>query len=106
MRLQSYLMLAVNIRELKDKISYYIREVVHGETILVTDRGKVVAELRQPSLKSVENTDPIEESLWELAKKGVLRLGSKNDPNLYENPNIHVPRGTVEKLLSETREDK
>ena len=41
-------MKAVGIRELKARLSQYIREVRRGEVVLVTDRGEVVAELRQP----------------------------------------------------------
>lgn len=36
----------VGIRELKAQLSAYLERVKAGETILVTDRGKLVAELR------------------------------------------------------------
>ena len=42
-------MKAVGVRELKNRLSEYLRLVRSGEEILVTDRGEVVAELRQPS---------------------------------------------------------
>ena len=42
-------MRAVGVRELKNRLSEYLRLVRNGEQILVTDRGDVVAELRQPS---------------------------------------------------------
>ena len=35
----------VNIRELKARLSAYLREVTRGEEFLVTDRGSVVARL-------------------------------------------------------------
>ena len=38
-------MQAVNIKELKAKLSGYIRQVRSGETFLVTDRNQVVARL-------------------------------------------------------------
>jgi len=41
-------MKAVGVRELKNRLSEYLRLVRKGEKILVTDRGEVVAELRQP----------------------------------------------------------
>ncbi|MHC4236478.1 MAG: type II toxin-antitoxin system Phd/YefM family antitoxin, partial [Planctomycetota bacterium] len=41
-------MKAVGVRELKAHLSRYLREVQAGEVILVTDRGRVVAELRVP----------------------------------------------------------
>lgn len=39
-------MKTVGIRELKNKLSRYVRFVKSGETVLVTDRHTVVAELR------------------------------------------------------------
>jgi antitoxin (DNA-binding transcriptional repressor) of toxin-antitoxin stability system len=39
------LMQAVNIKELKARLSSYIRQVRGGETFLVTDRNQVVARL-------------------------------------------------------------
>ncbi|NIN72566.1 MAG: type II toxin-antitoxin system prevent-host-death family antitoxin [Gemmatimonadetes bacterium] len=42
------LMKVVGIRELKNRLSEYVRMVRRSEEILVTDRGVVVAELRKP----------------------------------------------------------
>jgi len=41
-------MKAVGLRELENRLSEYIREVRAGESVLVTDRGEVVAELGPP----------------------------------------------------------
>ena len=41
-------MRAVGIKALKDKLSEYLRIVASGETVLVTDRDRVVAELIPP----------------------------------------------------------
>ena len=37
---------AVEVRELKTRLGSYLREVRRGQTIVVTDRGEPVAELR------------------------------------------------------------
>ncbi len=42
-------MRVVNIRELKARLSAYLREVDRGETFLVTDRNRVVAQLSPPA---------------------------------------------------------
>ena len=42
-------MITVGVRELKNRLSEHLRMVRRGEEILVTHRGDVVAELRQPS---------------------------------------------------------
>jgi antitoxin (DNA-binding transcriptional repressor) of toxin-antitoxin stability system len=41
-------MRAVGLKTLKNKLSEYVRLVANGETVLVTDRDRVVAELSPP----------------------------------------------------------
>jgi prevent-host-death family protein len=41
-------MRVVNVKELKARLSAYLREVSRGETLLVTDRSRVVARLVPP----------------------------------------------------------
>lgn len=41
-------MKVAGIRELKARLSAYIRAVESGETVLVTDRGRVVAQMTSP----------------------------------------------------------
>jgi len=41
-------MRAIGLKELKNKLSEYVRLVAGGETVLVTDRDRVVAELSPP----------------------------------------------------------
>ena len=40
-------MVRVGVRELRNKLSRYLRLVRQGETVLITDRDEVVAEIRQ-----------------------------------------------------------
>jgi antitoxin (DNA-binding transcriptional repressor) of toxin-antitoxin stability system len=42
-------MRSVGIKHLKNKLSEYIRMAAGGETVLVTNRGRVVAELGPPA---------------------------------------------------------
>src|SRR2546428_8384457 len=41
-------MQTLGLRELKNRLSQYIRRVRDGQLVIVTDRGQVVAELRPP----------------------------------------------------------
>ena len=41
-------MRSVGLKVLKNKLSEYVRLVAHGETVLVTDRDRVVAEIVPP----------------------------------------------------------
>jgi len=42
-------MRAVGVKVLKNRLSEYVRLAASGETVLVTDRDRVVAELGQPA---------------------------------------------------------
>jgi antitoxin (DNA-binding transcriptional repressor) of toxin-antitoxin stability system len=62
-------MRAFGVRELKDKLSEYLRVAAAGEVVLVTDRDRVVAELVAPGA-SRNRAD----LLWaDLIADGVLR---------------------------------
>lgn len=55
-------MKSVGLRELKNRLSEYVREVRSGEAVLVTDRGEVVAELIAPGQGNDERG--IQRSWW------------------------------------------
>ncbi len=78
-------MKAVAVRELKNRLSAYLREVKAGEVVLVTDRGTVVAELRQPTAEVVlSDTDA---ALARLSADGLLVPGLPQSPEAYgESP--------------------
>ena len=73
-------MRAVGVRELKNRLSEYLRLVHHGEEILVTDRGEVVAELRNPGPRASETPYA---GLVARARQGKARLGEVNRADLY-----------------------
>ncbi len=96
-------MKAVGIRELKNRLSEYVRMVRGGEEILVTDRGEVVAEIRQPTAGGTPVANP---RLVELVKAGKLRLGAPNDPGLYRRLGRLLPEGEALRLLDEARGER
>jgi len=63
-------MQAVGIKTLKNKLSEYVRAAAAGETVLVTDRGHVVAELVPPRVR--EGASPAEQKVGELIRQGLL----------------------------------
>lgn len=95
---------AVGIRELKNKLSHYVRLVAAGESVLVTDRGTVVAELRPPgpAFEGVRR-DAFTARLEELARRGTAVLGAEHDPDLYEVRPSVLPDGSVAELLEAER---
>ena len=95
-------MKAVGVRELKNRLSEYLRLVRNGEEILVTDRGEVVAELRQPSARV---TLPYP-ALLEAVRHGRVRLGLPNRPDLYPELGRVMPPGSAARLLDEERGER
>lgn len=93
-------MIAVGIRELKNRLSEYIRMVRRGEAIMVTDRGEVVAELRQPGSAPENTAYP---ALVLRARAGKARLGAPNRPDLYPKVTPSLPSGTTKRLLDRER---
>lgn len=61
---------SVGIKALKNRLSEYVRAAASGETVLVTDRGQVVAELISPRVRA--GTSPAERLLGELLRQGLL----------------------------------
>lgn len=96
-------MRAVGIRELKSRLSHYVRLVEAGESVLVTDRGTVVAELRPPGSAPASEVDPVRASLTALARAGRASVGASHEPELYQPRRRAVPQGTASELLHEER---
>ncbi len=94
----------VGIRELKNRLSEYVRLVRAGEVVMVTDRGEVVAELRPPGQAS-GGADRYP-GLQALARRGSASLGAKNDPALYELLAPVAPAGLAARLLADERGER
>ena len=63
-------MQTVDVRKLKIRLSACLRAVASGETVLVTRRGKVVAEIVAPRPSQTATVD--ERVLGELDRQGLL----------------------------------
>ena len=61
---------SVGIKTLKNRLSEYVRVAGAGETVLVTDRGKVVAELIAPRVRAEASSD--EQLLADMLRQGLL----------------------------------
>jgi antitoxin (DNA-binding transcriptional repressor) of toxin-antitoxin stability system len=92
----------VGIRELKNRFSEYLRQVRSGESVLVTDRGEVVAEFSPPSRGLTDSSVPA--GLLALARRGLLTLGSPSDASCYPAlPRVHRGQCRAAELLDEER---
>lgn len=97
-------MRTVGVRELKAHLSRVLRDVQNGETVLVTDRGRVIAELRQPGL-GTPALSPTEQKLAELAAKGKLKLAEKPWAGYAPSP-VQVPPGTLQAMIDDLRDER
>lgn len=70
-------MAEVGIKILKNRLSEYVRVATAGETVLVTDRGRVVAELIPPRVRA--DAPSAEQRLGELIRQGLV-TPAKNPP--------------------------
>ncbi|HKP27957.1 MAG TPA: type II toxin-antitoxin system prevent-host-death family antitoxin, partial [Gemmatimonadales bacterium] len=95
-------MLTIGVRELKARLSQILREVQRGEVVLVTDRGRVVAEMRQPGLGATVPESPEDRALARLAAEGHVRLAEPKGFGYPRSP-IRSPDGTALELLREER---
>jgi antitoxin (DNA-binding transcriptional repressor) of toxin-antitoxin stability system len=76
---------SVNIRALKGRLSAFLLDIQRGDVILVTDRGRVVAEIRPPTIE-LSATGTAAGKLRRLATEGVVKLGLPNRAAAYRRP--------------------
>ncbi len=97
--------MTINIRALKDRLSAFLRDVQRGDVILVTGRGRVVAEIRPPT---VESSAPgtTAGKLARLATDGVVKRGLPNRADAYRKSGISLPDKVVEDALGWTRGER
>jgi len=90
----------VGIKALKDNLSSYLRDVKTGVLILVTDRGSVVAEIKEPEIGSLMYE---EDSLMkEWVDEGWLIPARKTKKRCLTS-GIELKKGTTAYLLNQDR---
>jgi len=87
------------VSKLKASLSAFLRRVKAGEEVLVTERGRVIARLSPPAASPA-----LPESLREMERQGLLRLGTGKLPrDFWQMPRPKDPKGLVMKALLEER---
>lgn len=95
-------MKTVGVRELKNRLSEYLRKVRSGESVLVADRGEVVAELSPPGHGQADDSVPA--GLRALARRGIATLGVSGDAASYKAmPRKRRGKRTAAQLLDQER---
>ncbi len=99
-------MKSVGVRDLKIHLSAYLRDVARGDIILVTDRSRVVAELRPPGTAG-KNMTPEDLTRQRLIDRGLLKPAAAPGSLTWASyPKFRLPRGTSQELLDAEREDR
>jgi len=97
-------MRSIGVRELKATLSRVLRDVQGGEVVLVTDRGRVVAELRRPDGATFVESRT-DRALARLAASGDLRVAERPTEPYTVSP-IVSPPGTARALLDASRDER
>jgi antitoxin (DNA-binding transcriptional repressor) of toxin-antitoxin stability system len=96
-------MKTAGVRDLKAHLSGYLRDVGRGDVVLVTDRGRVVAELRPPG---AADRDASPEGLRHrrLVDRGLLRpAAAPGSLDWGAHPSVRLARGSAQELLDAER---
>ena len=93
----------VGSRELKTRLGTYLEQVKRGATIVVTERGQPIAELRPIA----EPGDSLEAALRRMEAEGLLTRPTKRGPLAPLKP-IKLRPGTpsIAEAIAEDREDR
>jgi antitoxin (DNA-binding transcriptional repressor) of toxin-antitoxin stability system len=96
-------MKTAGVRDLKARLSAYLKDVARGDVVLVTDRGRVVAELRPPGA-SERKTSPAESRYWNLVERGLIHPAAEPTPVEWSaTPRVRLRSGTSQELLDAER---
>lgn len=99
-------MKSVGVKQLKARLSEYLRLVRSGQTVLVTDRNEVVAELR-PVLQRRGPSASVEEILDALGERGdITRAAIRKGRWTWKVKGLGLPGGAAAEILDQIRSDR
>jgi prevent-host-death family protein len=93
-------MRTVGIKTLKNKLSEYIRAAAGGETVLVTDRDRVVAEIVPP--RAAADATPAERKWADLVRQGLVAPAG----GAARLPPRRFPRMPLDELMMQLDADR
>ncbi len=89
------------VRQLKNRLSHYVRAVEGGRRIAVTAHGRIVAELVPPGTTARAGRSRYDE----LVAEGVIKPARETGDPLGGWPGLKLPAGTAAALLDWDRDD-
>jgi prevent-host-death family protein len=94
-------MQAVGVRELKAKLSHYLRVAKTGGVVLVTEHGRVIAALGPPAMTELPRELA---GLQTLVARGLAVPGRRKRPGSYPPTSVQSRAGTAQQLVDELRD--
>lgn len=94
-------MRSTGIRNLKDNLSRFIARAAAGERVIITDRGRPVAELVPPAKQFASGF-----RYEELVASGVIRPALRPGERFDDWPTLNLPKGTAARLINEDRAER
>jgi antitoxin (DNA-binding transcriptional repressor) of toxin-antitoxin stability system len=96
-------MISVGVRDLKNQLSLYLQFVKNGESVIVTEHNKVIAEISTPRYS---HESKVEIELQRLSREGVIILAKRNK-SCVSLPEAAVSGEKIDwfKIYDEVRED-
>ena len=89
-------MRSVGLKVLKNRLSEYVRIAAAGETVLVTDRDRVVAELVPPRAGPRQ---PVTDAQWgDLIRRGIVTPAARSGEPLPRRKPVMSHRELMESL--------
>jgi len=96
-------MRSVDLKVLKNKLSAYVRLAEAGETVLVTDRDRVVAELRPPTVDHRDwLSDPV---IARMVREGSMTLPTA-PRGVPPRPKPVMTSAELDEAIAREREDR
>lgn len=99
-------MRTVGVKELKSRLSEYLRAVKRGEVVIVTERGQPIAELRRPVQRpaGVEDHDAALDALAAMGEVTRTR-GPRRKGWRWTTRGLGMKPGSAARILGELRAD-
>jgi antitoxin (DNA-binding transcriptional repressor) of toxin-antitoxin stability system len=94
----------VGVKELKNNLSAWLREVRRGTRVLVTDRDRIVAELHEPGTGYATAGEKLDPVLARWVANGTVTLPRRQKEPLPDSP-VALPDGTGSRLLDADRSE-
>lgn len=93
-------MQTVGVKALKNRLSEYLRVAATGETVVVTDRGRAVAEIIAPRVPA--DASAAEAKLGELVRQGLMTPA----PCVLRGRPRRMPLAPRDELMQELEADR